>query len=119
MVFENHVLASHPESLTQERLGIRGVMQHIHEHHDIHHRIGVWNIGTIENLDGDACVGARGHIDAMNSNVRTSFHDETVDESVAAADVEHLRVARQKIRENFAQDPDSTLEHELAVQASQ
>lgn len=78
---------THALSFSEQKEGIRGVVQDVHEHHSVEARIRIRNVCAVERLNGYLRVWPDKHVDADDGDVRPLAGDEEIESSVSAANV--------------------------------
>lgn len=85
-----------------------GVVEHIHQHGGIERAILVWDREAVERLHWNLACRANEHVDPDDRKIWPSLSGEAGEQPVAAPDVQNRRAGRKHLREDLAQDPNSS-----------
>lgn len=103
MVLDHHRLAGYPLCLAQERHWILGMVDDIDQHHDIERAVQERNRLAIKGRYGDLAVVPDEDIDALEGEIGAPVGDRSGQLTVAAADIENARRARNYPNQVIAQ----------------
>jgi hypothetical protein len=84
VVFKENPSARYASSLGQQNIRIISVVQHIHEHDNVHALVGIRNMLSVETSRGDSRIRSSENVDAFHATVLPDLGQPLGEQSVPA-----------------------------------